>query len=58
MNDKSTVGCKPFGDKFKLNVKGRGKSRKSKMELAEFSLSQATIDEDVIIVDPDAYYYN
>lgn len=48
------AGRKHFEDSFKFGVKGRGKSRKAKMQLAEISLSQMTKDEDVIVIDPES----
>ena len=51
------AGRKHFEDEFKFNIKGRGKSRKRKIELAETIMSQMDKDEDVIIIDPDTDYF-
>ena len=49
------AGRKHF-ETFKLDVKGRGKSRKRKIELASIVSLQAEKDEDVIIIDPESDY--
>lgn len=48
------AGRKHFERKFELNVKGRGKSKKEKLALAEIKLSLAPKDEEVLIVDPES----
>lgn len=42
---------------FELNVKGRGKSRKRKTELASTVSLQAKKDEDVFIIDAESFNF-
>lgn len=42
---------------FEFNVKGRGKSRKRKIELASTVSLQAKKDEDVIIIDTESFNF-
>lgn len=42
--------------RFKLDVKGRGKSRKAKFSLANTGLFTASKDEDIIIIDTENGY--
>ena len=48
------AGRKHFEDNFELGVKGRGKSRKSKLELQPIDLSQTAEAEEVIVIDLDS----
>ena len=43
-------------DEFKLDAKRRGKSLKAKLRFADVVLSGITVDDEVIIVDPEDYY--
>ena len=45
-------------EEFKLNVKGRGKSKKEKLALVEMcrSLGPKNEEEEIIIIDPESDY--